>query len=78
MYIYSAIQCHIDFLFWKDSYESRTDSQFVKATGAKGKTNSKISYYYCNRSGFLLAGARANDAQGRGAQKILMPIVLHL
>ena len=56
-----------DFQIWKDEFERETSSQFVKATGEKNGAVSKITYYYCNRSGFFKnkgKGVRYSKTQG--------------
>ena len=56
-----------EFMEWKEEYEKDTKSSFTKVTGDKGKGETTLTYYYCNRSGFFQtksAGKRHLKSQG--------------
>ena len=42
-----------EFMEWKEEYEKDTKSSFTKVTGVKGKGETTLTYYYCNRSVFF-------------------------
>ena len=42
-----------EFMEWKEEYEKDTKSSFTKVTGVKGKGETTVTYYYCNRSVFF-------------------------
>ena len=56
-----------EFMEWKEEYEKDTKSSFTKVTGVKGKGETTLTYYYCNRSVFFQtksAGKRHLKSQG--------------
>lgn len=42
-----------DFLKWKQSMEKKTKSIFAQYSGSQTVNDVKITYYYCNRSGYF-------------------------
>ena len=38
---------------WKEEYEEKHGTYFVKSTGSKKVATKQIEYYYCNRTGFF-------------------------
>ena len=73
LHYYACIHFLTEFEAWKDTYESETNSQFVKATGTKGKATHSIQYmyYYCNRSGFFTCKNQdKRSTNSRGSDKL--------
>ena len=60
----------VDFIAWKEKYETSSCASFVKATGDKGADSSK-TYYYCNRSGYYTKKSQGKrHAKSKGTAKL--------
>ena len=56
-----------EFNEWKSNYERATVAWFVQSSGTKTYNGSKVTYFYCNRSGYFRSestGKRALKTQG--------------
>lgn len=60
----------IDFQIWKDEFEGKTNSQFVRGTGEKKGTDASTIYYYCNRSGHAISRSTIRHSKFQGSCKI--------
>ena len=61
-----------DFRDWKREQEEDSNSTFVKQTGSKtDKNQNKITYYYCNRTGFYTSkDIRQRQLKSQGTDKL--------
>ena len=58
---------YIDFSSWKSKIEKETNSNYIKTTGEKANSCNSVTYYYCNRSGYLCSktsNGRQQKSQG--------------
>ena len=63
--------CNIDFMQWKEEFESSTSSWFVQLSGKKELLECGKTYYYCNRSGhFHTRGTGQRELKTQGTSKI--------
>ena len=68
----------IEFQEWKEHIEMTTDSEYVKATGIKKSGENRVSYYYCNRSGFPTSkGSGVRSLKSQGSSKIWCSLHLY-
>ena len=65
------ILCVLDFEQWKTTFEQETNSSFVKATGEKAGREKRLTYYYCNRSGYFSpSGRNVRALKSQGTAKL--------
>ena len=62
---------HVEFEEWKKEFKRESCSYFVKSSGKKISGSSKISYFYCNRSGpFQTRGKGVRMIKSQGSSKL--------
>ena len=71
-YLLGITSLPTEFMDWKEAYEKNNKCWFTKVTGVKGKGETTMTYYYCNRSGvfFQSKGAGKRHLKSQGSSKI--------